>query len=127
MRDHPIDYRKARSAALQQLAGAGDLVARRELERRGDVVVPTLDVTIADDVTLRDLVRQWRTGSSVEERQRNTELAFRAYAELEIRYRVDTRMGNPTHPLLTPGWLVPPPPRCKDWERPKGSTLYPAR
>jgi hypothetical protein len=125
----PVDYSRAKASALEQLAAGGDRQAIRELERRGIRPGDALDVTKLDYLALRRLVQGWRQGVMPEDRKRNAELARRAQAELEIRYRVDLKLREtsgraPQAPPVAP-WEAPRRPRCEDWRRPGGSTLYP--
>lgn len=126
----PIDYAKAKPSVLQQLAGAGNADARRELERRGVVPAsPVLDVTTLDAVTLRAMVAAWRQGDSPAERAEHFARAQQAQDELEVRYVVDAKLsdGRAGQPPAVAPWRRPQPPRCAGWSRPGGSTLYPSQ
>jgi hypothetical protein len=125
-----VDYRKAKTSALQPLAAAGDRAAVQELERRGVIVGAAVDITKLEYLALRSLVLAWRDGVMPEERARNRSLAEEAQRELEIRYRVDSKLFNgtgraPRQPPAPP-WDAPDVPRCRAWQRPTGSTLYPS-
>jgi hypothetical protein len=131
MRDaeRPVDYSRAKASALEQLAASGDRQAIRELERRGIRPGDALDLARLDYLALRRLVQAWRQGVLPEDRKQSAELARRAQAELEIRYRVDLKLydgtGRAPQAPPAPPWEAPRHPRCTDWRRPGGSTLYP--
>lgn len=128
--DDRADYRRTKISALQQLAARGDLAAVRELERRGVVSEGGVDVAALDYQALRALVLAWRSGHMPEDRERSRSLAVLAQAELELRYRVDSGLwdghGPAPRQVPAPPWLTPQRPRCTDWQRPAGSTLYPS-
>ncbi|MGE0450216.1 MAG: hypothetical protein AB7Q29_11610 [Vicinamibacterales bacterium] len=126
-----VDYRKAKTAALQPLAAAGDEAARQELARRGDPVIAAFDLTVLDYRALRALVLAWRDGVTTADRADNFSRAQRAQLELEARHRADLALwtrgqGERPRDLPQPPWLAPRAPRCRPWRRPAGSTLYPA-
>ncbi len=129
--DAKPDYRRAKVAALQQLAASGDAAAARELARRGVTAAIALDVTTLDYAALRALVLAWRDGIMPADRDRNRALAEQAQAELEARYRADAQVRRawqdpaPTPPPAPP-WTYPRAPRYQDWQRPMASTLYPS-
>ncbi len=127
----PVDYGRAKVAALQPLAAKGDRHAVRELARRGITPSADADVTKATYLELRSLVLAWRDGTTRAERDRALVLACQAQRELEIRYAVDLKLhdghGRAPVPPPAPPWKAPRPPRCRDWQRPKGSTCYPVR
>lgn len=129
MSDRPVDYRKAKPAALQHLAAGGNQEARRELARRGLDASTAVDVTTLDYLELRRLVLGWRDGGLPEDRARSRDLAERAQLELEARYRADVALHDGRSPTPTPPppapWTVAALPRCQPWQRPKRSTLYP--
>jgi hypothetical protein len=123
------DYRKAKVAALQQLAAAGDNAALKELQRRGETITTAIDVTMLEYLQLRDLVLRWRDGVTPDERRRNREVAERAQHELLARYRADAKLwdgqGKEPQPPPAAPWEAPKTPRSQGWERPAGSKLYP--
>ena len=90
----PVDYRKAKVSALQQLAAGGDSAAARELQRRGIDPSTVIDVTALDYLGLRSLVEAWRDGVTAEDLSRNRATAERAQFELECRYRVDVKLWD---------------------------------
>jgi hypothetical protein len=123
------DYRRAKLAVLQTLAGAGDSAAIAELNRRG-VAIADFDVTKLDAAALASLVNRWQEGVLPDDRAASRALAVRAHAELSARYRVDLRLwdgrGVAPQPPLIPHWRWPRPPRSVPWQRPAGSTIYPS-
>lgn len=127
-----VDYKRVKDAALQQLARGGDQAAVAELGRRGvPREIAAIDVTALTDEDLQRLVRAWRDGVFPEDRAESLNIAKRAYAEIEVRHRVEARLlqerGKPAPPPPAIGpWLIPASPRCVGWERPAGSTLYPS-
>lgn len=125
----PADYRRVKTAALQQLAGAGDVAAAKELERRGLAFRPAVNVVTLDYHALRALVLAWNNGTMPSDRERSRDLALQAQAELEIRFRVDDKLwdgiGVAPQPPPLPPWKYPQQPRCADWKRPEWSKLYP--
>jgi hypothetical protein len=132
----PVDYAKVKGSALQALAAGGDGAAIEELGRRGETV-RTVDVTEADYLTLRTLVQRWRDGRTVDEVARSFDLAQRAQSELRCRRATVANLSGKGcteryhGPLDVPGlppmgeWERPIPPRCRSWQRPRGSTHYP--
>lgn len=131
MRDERApDYGRAKTATLQHLAAGGDQAAMRELQRRGLEVAAVVDVEGMSYLELRRRVLGWREGRSVDERDRNRDIAIRAQLELEARYRTDTKLydGRGASPKAppTPPWLYPREPRCAGWQRPQQSSVYPA-
>ena len=131
MKDEKVtDYARVKVAALQQLARGGDREAIRELARRGVAEVAPVDVTALDYAALRALVLAWRDGTMPADREQSFALALQAQAELEVRYRVDSRRWDgqtpePQPPPLPP-WLWPRGERCIGWQRPNSSKLYPS-
>ncbi|MEP7307649.1 MAG: hypothetical protein ABJA98_19270 [Acidobacteriota bacterium] len=124
------DYSRAKASVLRQLAAGGNRTAAAELERRGLDVSAAVDFATMNVVALRGLVRAWRDGGSPEERARNRALAEQAHQELDVRATVDAKLwdgtGAPPQRPQVPPWLIPTPPRCVNWQRPGGSTLYPS-
>jgi hypothetical protein len=122
------DYARMRPAVLRRRAADGDAAAVRELARRGETT--EIDLTRLSYAELRALVLRWRDGAAPDDRARSRALAEQAQHELVARHRADRAMhakhGGPApRDVPMPPWAYPRPPRCLDWQRPRGSTLYP--
>lgn len=129
MSDDTIDYRRAKTPALQALARAGDRAALAELQRRGVAATSAIDVTRLDDAALRALVAAWNDGPMPADRERNRELAEAAYAERLARFWTDMAMfrrgkGDEPAPPAVPPWAKPRARRLQDWQRPTSSKCY---
>lgn len=125
-----VDYARVKTSALRTLAAGGDGVAAHELAKRDVPLQESRDVESMTDAELRTRVRAWRDGTTAHEREHNRDLAVRAQAELEARFRTDEKLWDgqsrrPQPPAVAP-WQSPREPRCTGWQRPRGSSLYPA-
>lgn len=126
-----MSYENLSLPKLVWLKASGDAAAAAEIARRkSPAPVADADVTKLDSAELRRLVVAWlaKPGDTPEDLARRRDLALRAYAELEVRYVVDMRLGTrPTpEPPSAPPWRAPAEARCLSWRRPRGSTLYPS-
>jgi hypothetical protein len=134
-----MKYRDLRTPQLQHLAASGDAAAAREIARRASSTAPAPDVTQLDYTDLAELRRGWQDGETADQRAHSFALALAAHQEMGFRRSTASRLGIAPggerffgpDPVVVPGlpglapWEVPLPPRCRSWQRPRGSTHYP--
>jgi hypothetical protein len=134
-----LKYADLRAPQLRHLAGSGDADAAREIARRALAATPAPDVTALDYTDLAELRRAWEDGDTPDARAHSFALALAAHREMGYRRSTASRLGIapgtahyygpdpvevPNLPGLAP-WEIPLPPRCRSWQRPRGSTHYP--